>query len=108
MIYNLFQLLRPHQWVKNGVVLAGLVFSGSASDSANILTALAATGLFCLLSSTVYIINDLVDAETDRHHPTKAKRPIASGRAGGGPVTQADRVRDTNRRDRTPLAFDTR
>jgi len=80
MIRNFLQLLRPWQWVKNGVVLTGLVFSGSATDADKVLTALAATGLFCLLSSTVYIINDLADADADRKHPVKAKRPIASGR----------------------------
>ena len=80
MIKDIFQLLRPHQWVKNGIVLAGLVFSGSAHDPRLIWLALAATGLFCLLSSTIYIVNDLVDAEADRNHPIKANRPIASGR----------------------------
>jgi 4-hydroxybenzoate polyprenyltransferase len=80
MIRNFLQLLRPRQWVKNGVVLTGLVFSGSATDADKVLIALAATGLFCLLSSTVYIINDLADADADRKHPVKAGRPIASGR----------------------------
>ena len=55
-------------------------FSGSAHDPRLIWLALAATGLFCLLSSTIYIVNDLVDAEADRNHPIKANRPIASGR----------------------------
>ncbi|NMC44228.1 MAG: decaprenyl-phosphate phosphoribosyltransferase [candidate division Zixibacteria bacterium] len=77
---DIIQLLRPQQWVKNGVVLAGLIFSGSAHDPHRLLTALAATGLFCLLSSAVYIINDLADAEADRNHPIKAHRPIAAGR----------------------------
>ncbi len=80
MIYDILQLLRPPQWVKNGVVLAGLIFSGSAANTDNILMALAATGLFCLLSSAIYIINDITDAEADRKHPVKANRPLAAGR----------------------------
>lgn len=77
---DIIQLLRPQQWVKNGVVLAGLIFSGSAHDPNKLLIALAATGIFCLLSSSVYIVNDLADAEADRKHPIKALRPIAAGR----------------------------
>ena len=77
---DIFQLARPTQWTKNGVVLAGLIFSGSATDTGKILIALAATGLFCLLSSAVYMINDILDAEADRKHPIKARRPIADGR----------------------------
>jgi 4-hydroxybenzoate polyprenyltransferase len=80
MIKDIFQLLRPQQWVKNGIVLAGLIFSGSAGQFDLVLLALAATGLFCLLSSTIYIINDLADADADREHPVKRYRPIASGR----------------------------
>lgn len=78
MIKSIIQLMRPRQWVKNGIVLTGLVFSGNALDLNNVYLALAATGLFCLLSSTVYLINDFFDAEADRRHPMKAKRPIAS------------------------------
>lgn len=80
MIKDFIYLLRPQQWVKNGIVLAGLIFSGSADDPKLSLLALAATGLFCLLSSTIYIINDIADADADRRHPSKANRPIASGR----------------------------
>lgn len=77
---EIFQLLRPHQWVKNGIVLAGLIFSGNAADPDRLVTALAATGIFCLLSSAIYVVNDLADAEADRKHPTKVNRPIAAGR----------------------------
>lgn len=80
MIKDFIYLLRPQQWVKNGIVLAGLIFSGSADDPELSLLALAATGLFCLLSSTIYIVNDIADADADRRHPGKANRPIASGR----------------------------
>ena len=80
MMKEFVHLLRPQQWVKNGIVLAGLIFSGNAVHADLALAALIATGLFCLLSSTVYIINDIADAEADRKHPIKASRPIASGR----------------------------
>ncbi|MCK5125330.1 MAG: decaprenyl-phosphate phosphoribosyltransferase [candidate division Zixibacteria bacterium] len=80
MIRDIIQLLRPHQWVKNGIVLAGLIFSGSAIHMGKDLNALIATAIFCLLSSTIYIINDIADAEADRKHPAKSNRPIASGR----------------------------
>lgn len=80
MTKDLIYLLRPQQWVKNGIVLAGLIFSGNADDPELFLLALAATGLFCLLSSTIYIVNDIADADADRKHPSKANRPIASGR----------------------------
>lgn len=77
---DLIQLLRPYQWIKNGIVLAGLIFSGNADDPRLSLLALAATGLFCLLSSTIYIVNDIADADADRKHPIKKNRPIASRR----------------------------
>lgn len=84
MMTTIFQLLRPHQWVKNGIVLAGLIFSGHALQADNVISALIATCIFCLLSSTVYIINDIVDADADRQHPTKANRPIAAKRISPG------------------------
>ncbi len=84
MSKDIFQLLRPQQWVKNGIVLAGLIFSGSAGQIDAVLVALAATGLFCLLSSTIYIVNDMADTEADRQHPIKRNRPIASGRVSIG------------------------
>ncbi len=80
MVKAIFQLTRPQQWVKNGVLLAGLIFSGNGTDWQYALTSLLATGLFCLLSSTVYIINDWADAKADRKHPIKSQRPIASGK----------------------------
>jgi len=77
--------LRPNQWTKNAVVPAALLFGywdpGQNLDlRAGILRALAATGLFCLASGGVYLINDLADRDADRHHPLKRYRPIASGR----------------------------
>jgi 4-hydroxybenzoate polyprenyltransferase len=71
--------MRPHQWVKNIFVAAPLVFARLVGDAHAALRTAAAIGIFCLLSSTVYLVNDLVDLEKDRAHPTKRKRPLASG-----------------------------
>ena len=72
--------LRVHQWVKNLVVLAPLVFSRRLFHDADaVLSALAALGLFCLASAAVYLLNDVLDAEADRAHPVKCRRPVASG-----------------------------
>ncbi len=73
-------LIRPVQWIKNTVVLAALVFAGEITSVASVETALAAMVVFCLLSSAVYVFNDLIDREQDQQHPLKKMRPIASGR----------------------------
>ncbi|HUL75657.1 MAG TPA: UbiA family prenyltransferase, partial [Vicinamibacteria bacterium] len=74
--------LRPHQWTKNLVVLAALAFSKHLFDPDAALRAAAALAAFCALSGAVYVVNDLADAERDRLHPLKRKRPIASGALG--------------------------
>ena len=71
--------LRPLHWVKNVFVLAPLVFARRVTDVHACLLAAAAFGGFCLLSSAVYIINDVVDAEQDRRHRLKRMRPVAAG-----------------------------
>jgi 4-hydroxybenzoate polyprenyltransferase len=71
--------MRPHQWVKNLFVLAPLVFAKELGEAGPALRTAAAFGLFCLASSTVYILNDLADIEADRAHPVKRNRPLASG-----------------------------
>jgi len=79
MLKAMLRLTRPTQWLKNGVVVAALIFSGEAVHTgAAEVTALAVV-IFCLLSSSVYVFNDLVDCEKDRRHPLKKGRPIASG-----------------------------
>jgi 4-hydroxybenzoate polyprenyltransferase len=78
--------MRPKQWVKNVLLFAGLIFSHNLFELSNALRAVAGFFVFCLLSGTVYIINDLLDRENDRTHPEKAKRPIASGKVGAGPA----------------------
>ncbi|MDZ8054927.1 MAG: decaprenyl-phosphate phosphoribosyltransferase [Aulosira sp. ZfuVER01] len=72
------QLLRPRQWTKNLIVFAAPLFAFSINLQ-TLLGALLAFVLFCCTSSSFYIINDAIDAEADRQHPVKCKRPIASG-----------------------------
>ncbi len=74
--------LRPHQWTKNLVVFAALALSKHLFDFNLVVLATAAFALFCGLSGTVYLINDIADAERDRHHPKKRLRPVASGALG--------------------------
>jgi len=72
--------MRPRQWVKNGFVLAPLVFAGVFLDVRAVGHALLALVLFCVASSATYIVNDMRDVERDRRHPKKSKtRPLASG-----------------------------
>jgi len=73
------ELLRPRQWVKNGFVLAGLVFGHAWGDPQTLAAALAATAAFCLVSGAVYAFNDSRDAPQDREHPDKRDRPVARG-----------------------------
>ncbi len=80
VMLGLIRLMRPRQWIKNGFVLAPLLFSGEFLNSQSITHALLAVLLFSLASSATYIINDMHDIEADRKHPKKAlKRPLASG-----------------------------
>jgi 4-hydroxybenzoate polyprenyltransferase len=79
-IKGLIQLIRIKQWIKNGFVLAPLLFTGSFIDPSAVHSALIATALFCLASSATYIVNDLQDISRDRLHPKKSKsRPLAVG-----------------------------
>jgi len=79
MLHGIVRTLRPHQWMKNSFVLAPLVFSRHLGEREITLRAVGATLVFCLLSGSVYAINDVLDAEKDRAHPTKRNRPVASG-----------------------------
>jgi len=71
--------MRPEQWLKNGFVLAPIVFSGLISDPNAWLRTLLAVAAFCAASSAVYLVNDVIDREADRSHPIKKNRAIASG-----------------------------
>jgi len=73
------RLLRPGQWLKNGFVIAPLIFSRSFVVEGAVLRSLAAFAIFCAAASAGYIVNDIVDRESDRAHPRKRLRPIASG-----------------------------
>lgn len=77
---ELIKLLRPKHWIKNFFVLGALIFSSSFLDANKVISALAAFFLFCLVSSCVYIMNDIVDLERDKLHPKKRLRPLASGK----------------------------
>jgi 4-hydroxybenzoate polyprenyltransferase len=78
-VIPLLRLLRPRQWIKNIVVLAGLVFAERLAQARFTTAAFAAFVVFCALSSALYVINDLIDAPKDRLHPEKKRRPIAAG-----------------------------
>jgi 4-hydroxybenzoate polyprenyltransferase len=73
------RLLRPSQWIKNLFVFAGLVFGRKLTDPTSVGITLLGFACLCLLSSLVYVVNDIHDREEDKLHPQKRKRPIASG-----------------------------
>jgi 4-hydroxybenzoate polyprenyltransferase len=79
MFIALFKTMRPRQWPKNVFIFAALVFDKQLLHLDPLLRTLAGFVLFCLISSAVYIFNDLADIEADRQHPEKKKRPIPSG-----------------------------
>ncbi len=78
-LWALARLLRPHQWVKNGLVFAALLFSGRLVQAASTELAILTFVGFCLASSAAYSLNDALDAAQDRKHPKKRLRPVASG-----------------------------
>jgi 4-hydroxybenzoate polyprenyltransferase len=80
MLTALLKTMRPRQWSKNIFVFAALVFDKQLFILDSFLRTLAGFALFCLISSCVYIFNDLADVEADRQHPDKKNRPIASGK----------------------------
>lgn len=71
---------RPEQWTKNLIVFAGLLFGGRLLEGRAVLLATATFAIFCALSACIYLFNDVMDRDTDRRHPLKLMRPIASGR----------------------------
>ena len=80
MNMELLRLMRPHQWVKNSFVLTGLIFGHAWHSPTLVIQAFTAFAAFCLISSTIYVINDIIDIEEDKHHPTKRNRPLPSGK----------------------------
>ena len=79
MILKYLQLIRVHQWIKNFFVFVPILFSLHLFDKDYLLTTLFAFFVFCLASSAIYVINDLVDIDADRSHPLKNNRPLPSG-----------------------------
>jgi 4-hydroxybenzoate polyprenyltransferase len=78
-IKPLLKTMRPRQWVKNGLLFIPLIFDKQLTNWPALTRTILGFVLFCLLSSVVYIINDLVDLEADRKHPQKSLRPLPSG-----------------------------
>lgn len=79
MLLALLKNMRPKQWAKNVLLFAGLVFDRQLTQLGPLKQTLLGFVFFCLLSSGVYLINDIMDLEADRRHPVKKKRPLASG-----------------------------
>jgi 4-hydroxybenzoate polyprenyltransferase len=79
VVLSLVRSLRPSQWTKNLIIFAALMFGQRLQDVRSVLYAVGAFAVFCILSGVVYLLNDVADRETDRSHPTKRHRPVASG-----------------------------
>jgi 4-hydroxybenzoate polyprenyltransferase len=79
-VKDLIEAARPRQWTKNLIVFGPLIFSAKIGDFKLLLATLVCSIAFCLASSSIYLINDLLDREQDKVHPRKRNRPIASGR----------------------------
>jgi 4-hydroxybenzoate polyprenyltransferase len=80
VLAGLFATMRPRQWPKNAFVFVPLFFDRKLTDPGSVIATLIAFALLCLMSSAVYIMNDLADIESDRQHPLKRNRPLPSGR----------------------------
>ena len=74
-----FAALRPRQWTKNLLVFAGIVFAAQLGDPVRWMEAIACFAAYCAASSAAYLVNDVRDVESDRAHPTKRLRAVASG-----------------------------
>ena len=80
MFSALFKTMRPRQWPKNAFVFFALVFDKQLFHLPALLRTISGFVLFCLVSSIVYLLNDIADIEADRQHPTKKNRPLPSGK----------------------------
>ena len=80
VVKEIFNSLRPQQWIKNLFIFAALIFSQNISTLSLVAKTVVAFVSFCVISSALYILNDLRDIEEDKLHPVKSKRPLASGR----------------------------
>lgn len=79
MLKHLVMLLRPKQWAKNLLVFAAWMFAGKYTDQSSLVSVILAFVSMSLASSSVYIVNDVLDRDRDRNHPKKKNRPIAAG-----------------------------
>lgn len=80
ILFNIFKSMRPKQWTKNFFVFAAILFSGNIFNPYMFLRVVYMFIVFSLVSSSVYLINDVIDVEKDKLHPKKKNRPIASGK----------------------------
>jgi 4-hydroxybenzoate polyprenyltransferase len=80
MLTALIESLRPKQWIKNLAIFAAIIFSQNLHNLGMLVKVCLACLIFCLLSGSIYLINDVLDMDNDRQHPLKCKRPIPSGR----------------------------
>jgi len=80
MLNALIKTMRPRQWIKNGFIFFALIFDRQLFLTEPFLRTVVGFFLFCLVSSAVYLFNDMADVEADRNHPEKKNRPIASGK----------------------------
>jgi 4-hydroxybenzoate polyprenyltransferase len=80
MLKAIFKTMRPRQWPKNMFIFAALIFDRQLTHYNALLKCIAGFVVFCLIASAVYFINDILDVEADRQHPSKKFRPIASGK----------------------------
>lgn len=78
-IQRYVELIRPSQWIKNIFVFTGLIFSEQLSNAHLLFNTTIAALSFAMVSSSIYILNDIIDQESDKHHPQKKNRPLATG-----------------------------
>ncbi len=84
MILQYLKLMRVHQWIKNSILFAGLIFGKKLSDPQAVLHSVFAFLTFSLVASCQYVINDYIDRKEDALHPEKKHRPLASGKLDPG------------------------
>jgi 4-hydroxybenzoate polyprenyltransferase len=80
MIKEYLKLFRLHQWIKNIFIFVPLIFSKNLFNSGLLFTVIVGFFEFCIASSLVYVLNDIIDIESDRNHPVKKERPLAAGK----------------------------
>lgn len=79
MLQSIIKISRPSQWIKNLIIFAAIIFAGEAASFESLTPVILAFVSFCLISSAMYIINDITDKKNDQNHPVKKNRPLASG-----------------------------